>query len=134
MKDILEAAGKSLWKEMRDLALKKGTETLVAEGIKSLVEVVKRRRIRRDEYDFAEWKKAQNPPDEKKKKKSSKSKKDDDGEVKDAGEDSAEDETSEDEESDESGEDDGDGDVEEDDEAEAPDNPDPEPEPEDPES
>lgn len=65
MKEVLEAAGKSIWKEVRELALKKGTETLVAEGIKSVVEIVKRRRIRQDEYDFAEWKKTQKSDDEK---------------------------------------------------------------------
>lgn len=59
MKGVLEAATKSIWTEIRDLALKKGTETLVAEGIKSVIEIAKRRHIRRDEYDFAEWKKAQ---------------------------------------------------------------------------
>ena len=63
MKGVLEAATKSIWTEIRDLALKKGTETLVAEGIKSVIEVVKRRHIRRDEYDFAEWKKAQSKQD-----------------------------------------------------------------------
>lgn len=66
MKNVLEAAGKSIWQEVRELALKKGTETFVAEGIKSIVEIVKRRRIRLDEYEFGEWKKAQNPDDEEK--------------------------------------------------------------------
>ncbi len=65
MKSVLETAGKSIWKEVRELALKKGTETFVAEGIKSVIEIVKRRRLRLDEYEFAEWKKAQKPEGEK---------------------------------------------------------------------
>lgn len=58
MKELLEAAAKPLWKEIRDLALKKGTETFVAEGIKSVIEVVKRRQLRRDDHEFDEWKKS----------------------------------------------------------------------------
>lgn len=58
MKELLEAAAKPLWKEIRDLALKKGTETFVSEAVKSVIEVARRRWIRRDEFEFAEWKKA----------------------------------------------------------------------------
>ena len=84
MKELLEAASKSLWKELRDLALKKGTETLVSEGLKSFIEIAKRRRIRMDEHEFAEWKKEQSKGDEKDD--SAKSKKTDNAKSKDSDE------------------------------------------------
>lgn len=57
MKEILEAAGKSFFRELSEHTFKKATESLVTEGVKAAVDVWKRRRIRADEYEFAEWKK-----------------------------------------------------------------------------
>ncbi len=61
MKEILEAAGKSFFRELSEHVAKKASETLVVETTKAMVEVVKRRIIRRDEFDFAEWKKEAQP-------------------------------------------------------------------------
>lgn len=57
MKEILEAAGKSFFRELSEHTFKKATESLVTEGVKAAVDIWKRRRIRADEYEFAEWKK-----------------------------------------------------------------------------
>lgn len=59
MKGILEAAGKSFFRELSEHTFKKATESIVTEGVKAAVEIWKRRRIRVDEYEFAEWKKEQ---------------------------------------------------------------------------
>jgi len=57
--EIAIESGKSLWREVGEEVLKKGASTLVTEGTKAFWDIVKRRRIRRDEWEFQQWKKIQ---------------------------------------------------------------------------
>lgn len=57
--EILSEGSKSLWREIGVDMLRKGAATLVVEGVKAGVDVFKQRRIRRDVYEFDQWKKAQ---------------------------------------------------------------------------
>jgi len=54
-------AGKSIWKEIGQDMLKKGASTAAVEGVKSVIEVFKKRKMMMDEYEFQKWKKAQDP-------------------------------------------------------------------------
>lgn len=57
MSEILKAAGKTFLRELGEHTAKKAGETIVSEALKAGIEIWKRRRIRQDEYEFAEWKK-----------------------------------------------------------------------------
>ena len=69
MKEIFKAMSKSIWREVADHALKKGTEAFVVEGLKAIWDVAKRRRIRLDEWEWSQWKKENSPDDDDDKKK-----------------------------------------------------------------
>lgn len=51
-------AGKSLLREIGEDMLKKGASTVIVEGVKSVIEVYKKRRMMLDEYEFQQWKKS----------------------------------------------------------------------------
>ena len=63
--EILTETGKSLWKEIGRDALKKGVSTVVVETIRAGIDIVKRKKIRKDDYAFQQWKKEQEPDEEK---------------------------------------------------------------------
>lgn len=50
--------GKPLWKEIAVDTLKKAVATVVVESIKASIDLMKRERIRHDDYAFQQWKKA----------------------------------------------------------------------------
>lgn len=56
---LMEDGGKSLWREIGVDMLRKGAATLVIEGVKAGVDLFKQRRLRREVYEFDQWKKAQ---------------------------------------------------------------------------
>mgnify|MGYP001089995114 CR=1 FL=1 len=57
--ELLQAGGKSLWREIGETMLKSGASTFVVEGVKAGVDLWKQKRLRREVYDFDQWKKAQ---------------------------------------------------------------------------
>lgn len=58
-REIMQEGGKSLWREIGVDMLRKGAATLVIEGVKAGVDLFKQRRLRREVYEFDQWKKAQ---------------------------------------------------------------------------
>lgn len=54
--EIAAETGKSLWREVGEDVVKKGAAAVVVEATKAIVDVMKRRRIRRDEWEFKQWK------------------------------------------------------------------------------
>lgn len=65
--NMMEEITKSVWREVGKDALKRGVSTLVGESVKAVIEIVKKRQLRRDQYDFQQWKKEQKPETEKEK-------------------------------------------------------------------
>ncbi len=57
--ELLQQGGKSLWREIGESMLKSGASTIVVEGVKAGVDLWKQKRLRREVYDFDQWKKAQ---------------------------------------------------------------------------
>ena len=58
---ILKETGNSLWREVRDDAVKKLVGTTIVEGVKAVVDVWKKRQIRLDQFEFDTWKGQQDP-------------------------------------------------------------------------
>ncbi|QED28928.1 hypothetical protein FRD01_17110 [Microvenator marinus] len=55
---IATEASKNIWKEIGQDMLKKGAATVAVEGVKSVIEVYKKRKMMMDEFEFQEWKKS----------------------------------------------------------------------------
>lgn len=60
---IAEEIAKSIWRELGRDVLKKGVSVLVTESIRARIEIAKKRKIRKDQYEFLQWKKTQNALD-----------------------------------------------------------------------
>ena len=54
---IAEEISKSIWKEVGEDAFKRAVTTLVGESVKAVIEVVKKRQLRLDQFQFQQWKK-----------------------------------------------------------------------------
>ena len=59
MSSIWSDVGRTLWKEVARDAFKRGVSTAVSESVKASIDIWKRRKIRRDQFAFSEWKKTQ---------------------------------------------------------------------------
>ncbi|MFU8807312.1 MAG: hypothetical protein ACNA8W_26115, partial [Bradymonadaceae bacterium] len=58
IEEIAREAGKSLWKDVGEDALKKAVGTIVSEGIKAVIDVWKQRRLKVQEFEIKQSQKA----------------------------------------------------------------------------
>lgn len=56
--ELVKQAGKTLWQEIGEDALKKGVGTVVAEGIKAVIDVIKQRKLKEQEFELKQKHKA----------------------------------------------------------------------------
>lgn len=56
--ELAKQAGKTLWQEIGEDALKKGVGTVVAEGIKAVIDIWKQRKLKEQEFELKQKHKA----------------------------------------------------------------------------
>ncbi len=61
---LLSETTKPLWKRVGEHALKAVAASILVEGVRAGVDIMKRRKVRQDEYEFNQWKKAQEEQEE----------------------------------------------------------------------
>ena len=71
---LLSETTKPLWKRVGEHALKAVAASILVEGVRAGVDIMKRRKVRQDEYEFNQWKKAQEEKEEAKSKDDSEAK------------------------------------------------------------
>jgi len=52
--ELVKQAGKTLWQEIGEDALKKGVGTVIAEGIKAVIDVIKQRKLKEQEFELTQ--------------------------------------------------------------------------------
>jgi hypothetical protein len=58
IQELARQAGKSLWKDIGEDALKKAVGTAVSEGVKAVIDIWKQRRLKEQEYELKKEQKA----------------------------------------------------------------------------